>query len=88
MASRFSSRTSGSMLGDADLTEIDLGSQLETEPNGCGSKLHRRGYAGVGPCFHLPGFHSGYRFCEPQPYDLMIPGWFVAPSLRQGAVAP
>ena len=26
---------------------------------GCGSKLNRRGYAGVGPCFHLPGFHFG-----------------------------
>ena len=23
--------------------------------NGCGSKLKRRGYAGFGPCFHLPG---------------------------------
>ena len=28
-------------------------------PYGCGSKLNRRGYAGVGPCFHLPGFHFG-----------------------------
>ena len=26
---------------------------------GCGSKLNRRGYAGFGPCFHLPGFHFG-----------------------------
>ena len=25
----------------------------------CGSKLNRRGYAGFGPCFHLPGFHFG-----------------------------
>ena len=24
-----------------------------------GSKLKSRGYAGVGPCFHLPGFHFG-----------------------------
>ena len=28
-------------------------------PAGCGSKLARRGYAGFGPCFHLPGFHFG-----------------------------
>ena len=27
----------------------------------CGSKF-RRGYAGFGPCFHLPGFHLGYIF--------------------------
>ena len=30
-----------------------------------GSKLNRRGYTGFGPCFHLPGFHVGYRFFEP-----------------------
>ena len=24
---------------------------------GCGSQLNRRGYAGFGPWFHLPGFH-------------------------------
>ena len=30
---------------------------------GCGSKLNdRRGYAGFGPCFHLPGFHFGTGF--------------------------
>ena len=29
---------------------------------GCGSKLTRRGYAGFGPCFHLPGFHFGTGF--------------------------
>ena len=23
--------------------------------------------ARLGPCFHLPGFHFGYRFFEPQP---------------------
>ena len=33
-------------------------------PFGCGSRLNRRGYA---LCFHLPGFHFGYRFFEPQP---------------------
>ena len=27
--------------------------------NGCGSKFNRRGYAGFGPCVHLPGFHFG-----------------------------
>ena len=27
--------------------------------NGFGSKSNRRGYAGFGPCFHLPGFHFG-----------------------------
>ena len=27
--------------------------------NGCGSQLNRRGYAGSGPCFHLPRFHFG-----------------------------
>ena len=31
-------------------------------PCGCGSKSNRRGYAGFGPCFHLPGFHFGTRF--------------------------
>ena len=30
--------------------------------NGRGSKLNRRGYAGFGPCFHLPGFHFGRGF--------------------------
>ena len=30
--------------------------------DGCGSKLTRRGYAGFGPCFHLPGFHFGTGF--------------------------
>ena len=29
---------------------------------GCGSKLNRRGYAGFGPCFHLPRFHFGSGF--------------------------
>ena len=31
-------------------------------PHGCGSKLNRRGYAGFGLCFHLPGFHFGAGF--------------------------
>ena len=32
------------------------------QPLECGSKLNRRGYAGFGPCFHLPGFHFGTGF--------------------------
>ena len=37
--------------------------------HGCGSKLTRRGYAGFGPCVHLPGQPIlGYRFFEPQPH--------------------
>ena len=36
--------------------------------NGCGSKLNRRGYAGFGPCFHLPGQPIlEFQFFEPQP---------------------
>ena len=31
-------------------------------PCWCGSILNRRGYAGFGPCFHLPGFHFGTGF--------------------------
>ena len=29
---------------------------------GCGSQLNRRGCAGCGPCFELPGFHVGILF--------------------------
>ena len=36
-------------------------------PCGCGSKLNWRGYAGFGPCVHLPRFHFGSGFFEPQP---------------------
>ena len=38
--------------------------------SGCGSKLSRWGYAGFGPCFHLPGFNVPFRasvFFEPPP---------------------
>ena len=35
---------------------------------GCGSKLKTRGYAGFGPCFHLPGFHFGTGFLS-QPFE-------------------
>ena len=38
--------------------ELNVGSV----PNGCGAKLNRRGYAGFGPCFHLPGIHFGTGF--------------------------
>ena len=37
------------------------------ETCGCGSKSNRSGYAGFGPCFHLPGFHFGNVLFEPQP---------------------
>ena len=33
--------------------------QYKGSSYGYGSKLNRRGYAGFGPCFHLPGFHFG-----------------------------
>ena len=40
---------------------------------GCGSKLNRRGYAGFGPCFHLPGQAIlEFLFFEPQPYVCFI----------------
>ena len=35
---------------------------ITTSATGCGSKLIRRGCAGVGPCLHLPGFHFGTGF--------------------------
>ena len=35
---------------------------MKTNLNGCGSEINRRGNAGFGPCFHLPGFHFGYLF--------------------------
>ena len=34
----------------------------QAAPNGCCSKLNRRGCTGFGPCFHLPGFHFGTGF--------------------------
>ena len=37
-------------------------SALDVLEDGCSSKLNRRGYAGFGPCFHLPGFHFGTVF--------------------------
>ena len=52
---------------------------------GCGSKLNRRGYAGVGPCFHLPGFHFGTGFLE-QPY--VIPGPLIDTQLEASKAKP
>ena len=49
-------------------------------------KINRRGYAGFGPCFHFLRFHFRYRFFEPQPGCLCLPGssawrrWQRAPS--------
>ena len=40
----------------------DLGLDFEPWPYGRSSKLNRRSYAGVGPCFHLAGFHCGTGF--------------------------
>ena len=44
--------------------DVHRGYDLDFDPweNGCGSKLNRRGKAGFGPCFHLPGFHFGADF--------------------------
>ena len=46
------------------LQHLGCGSHREvgSDSDGCGSKLNRRGYAGFGPCFHLPGFHFGTGF--------------------------
>ena len=45
------------------LEEMDLG------------RLWHAGTAGSGPCLHLPVFHFGYRFFEPQPrWDLKDEG--------------
>ena len=43
--------------------------------DGYGSKLYKElgQTAGFGPCFHLPGFHFGTVFFEPQP-DI---GWWL-----------
>ena len=35
---------------------------FDQPPYGCVSKLSRRGYAGFGPCFHLPGVPFGTGF--------------------------
>ena len=49
--------------------EISVGKPQRSEgANGYGSKLQSRNWtAGVGPCFHFPGFHFGCRFFDPQP---------------------
>ena len=38
---------------------------------GCGSILNHRGTADFSPCVHLPGFHFGYLFSDPQPFFSM-----------------
>ena len=54
--------------------------------SGCGSKLNRRGYAGFGPCFHLPGQPIfGYRVFEPQPSSLTVGSLKTQSATRQGA---
>ena len=45
---------------------------------GCGSKLNRRGYAGFGPCFHLPGIHFGTGFLSHSQLVPFSPGSFFA----------
>ena len=67
---------SGAWAGLWALLTLLHGGPLE---NGCGSKLNRRGYAGFGPCFHLPGFHVQYRFFEPQPNE-----WFLLTEIPFG----
>ena len=47
---------------------------------GCGSKLNRRGYAGFGPCFHLPGFHFGTGFLSHSQLVGHLIGTFMRPS--------
>ena len=42
---------------------LEIGKKSPRDRIGCGSKLHRRGYAGFGPCFHSPGFHFGIPVC-------------------------
>ena len=33
--------------------------------------MFHQGTAGFSPCVHLPGFHVGYRFFDPQPYGFI-----------------
>ena len=35
---------------------------------GGGSELNHQGTAGFSPWFHVPGFHFGYLFFDPQPF--------------------
>ena len=44
---------------------------------GRGSKLTGRGYAGFGPCFHLPGFHFGTGFLSHSHMDVSSKLWFL-----------
>ena len=54
---------------------------------GCGSKLNRRGYAGFGPCFHLPGFHFGTGFLSHSHFTILLPRtpwWFFRQTTALG----
>ena len=55
-------RTSKPRLGGLSRRRGTGWNSAANEPYGCGSKLTRRGYAGFGSCFHLPGFHFGTGF--------------------------
>ena len=50
-------RFPGRLTREAQLVERRQCGQVVSRPNGSGSNLNRRGYAGLGPCFHSPGFH-------------------------------
>ena len=54
---------------------------------GRGSKLNRRGYAGVGPCFHVPGFHFGTGFLSHSQMRLVV-SLFTKPRGNGIAVLP
>ena len=46
----------------AETPKLSAVGDKNRNPFGCGSKLDRKGYAGFGPCFHLPGQHFGAGF--------------------------
>ena len=58
----------GLLRADLKLCFLAFRCSLGLHPFGCGSKLNRRGYAGFGPRFHLPGFHFGTGLFEPHPF--------------------
>ena len=47
---------------------------------GCGSKLQRRGYAGFGPCFHLPGYQGSILVLFFEPQSLPSQSWDNSPA--------
>ena len=44
--------------GSEDSPRVPRSFTSGQKTNGCGSKFNRRGYAGFGPCLHLPGSTS------------------------------